>query len=819
MVKNTILILLSVFSLSFATTLTKTVKTGGDYSRLGEAWAANEDMTQDTIIFYCDTCAVGFSDSGFHADGYADAKTEIITVSDRCRSYGLPDTSKYNINSQIVISVAGIIIEGVYLRPPLTVHAISDAGANRATRIAVVGCLVQTISAIGMDMGGDSRNFRVISTIFYDTNAAKGYNAIYEHTNASADWGAYNCVFVNYDNAVRHSYGNARIINCGIYASTADSLGPGTFAEWTTNSHDTPKFVDSANYDYHIASDDAVWVGNGTDLSDSFTVDIDSTAIGTPWCIGANWISSCTPTAITYTVKTDTIGKPGYLTHTFTKNDLDSFVVVDDGGDSIKFVNYTNSDSIYYEVRSKEKHAIHLRKYSCETSTDWYDSLTGVDEVLEVLGHSADTAYSGDSVQWYFERYNPIADIDSAFMGDSDIVFYDSVGDTIGGIIPSGIDTGEYPIAFHVGTQSDTDTIYFAGLYDTATITLDPHDTTASNGQTVIFHIDATSSGTLSYQWQADAGGGWGNLGGETNNTLTWAVVTAENGYLYRCIATDARGADTSTAATLTVSETIYTVTVTDAGNGSTDPVGGQAVADGDSIQIIAIPDANYHFMRWTRSATDVVPTDSSNDTTMVTANGNGTMTAVFVIDTFAITLSDDAHTTLSCKTDCIGSYGELDTVILSVDAGWQGFWPGGDGVTGNDTLIVTVTKDSTVTAASYVIPVIDSIKAHTRRDLNRISCARRLDTVTFITATDIYDSTDQGAVFIGRDTTGQMTITRWFNSGSGLDSIWAIVPADATANKNFRPILRNGYGICSNVRTPVTWREPWILNVKVMVP
>ncbi len=370
-------------------------------------------------------------------------------------------------------------------------------------------------------------------------------------------------------------------------------------------------------------------------------------------------------------------------------------------------------------------------------------------------------------------------------------------------------------------TYGYRDSIAFENLgnYDTATIASNPHDTTVTTGQPVIFYVTATSSGIITYKWQVNDGGGWDDVASSDNDTLTIADATGLDGYLYRCIATDARGADTSTAATLTVSETVYTVTVTDAGNGSTDPVGGQAVADGDSIQIIAIPDAHYHFLRWTRSTTDAVPTDSSNDTTIVTANGNGTMTAVFGIDTFTTTLSDDAHTALSCKTDCIGAYGELDTVILSVSAGWQGFWPGGNGVTGNDTIIVTVTNDSTVTAISYIIPIIDSIKAHTRRDLNRISCARRIDTVTFITSTDIYDSTDQSSVFIGRDTTGQMTITRWFNSGSGLDSIWAIVPADATANKNFRPILRNGYGICSNVRTPVTWSEPWILNVKVMVP
>lgn len=118
-----------------------------------------------------------------------------------------------------------------------------------------------------------------------------------------------------------------------------------------------------------------------------------------------------------------------------------------------------------------------------------------------------------------------------------------------------------------------------------------------------------------------------------------------------------------------------------------------------------------------------------------------------------------------------------------------------------------------------YVIDtpvIIDSIRPHTKRD-PILRSARRLDTITIYLTTNIGDSSALGKIYLGRDTTGSMKITRWFNT-AGRDSIWAIVPVNATLNVNYRPLVVSGVGIYSLVRTPVTWREPWILNVKGQV-
>jgi hypothetical protein len=116
----------------------------------------------------------------------------------------------------------------------------------------------------------------------------------------------------------------------------------------------------------------------------------------------------------------------------------------------------------------------------------------------------------------------------------------------------------------------------------------------------------------------------------------------------------------------------------------------------------------------------------------------------------------------------------------------------------------------------AYIPGLIDSITPHTKRDPT-LRAARRGDTVTIHSTTDIGDSTELSVVYLGRDLSGEMQITRWFNA-AGLDSVWCIVPADATLNKNYRPRLVSGLGEVSTLQIPVTWREPYILNVKGQV-
>lgn len=93
------------------------------------------------------------------------------------------------------------------------------------------------------------------------------------------------------------------------------------------------------------------------------------------------------------------------------------------------------------------------------------------------------------------------------------------------------------------------------------TFTLDPvSQTTCEGGGNIFFTASATGT-SVTYQWQLNSGGGYGNLAnggnysGVTTKTLTISgSMTALNGYQYRCIASGTCSpADTSLPATLNV--------------------------------------------------------------------------------------------------------------------------------------------------------------------------------------------------------------------------------------------------------------------------
>ena len=188
-------------------------------------------------------------------------------------------------------------------------------------------------------------------------------------------------------------------------------------------------------------------------------------------------------------------------------------------------------------------------------------------------------------------------------------------------------------------------------------------------------------------------------------------------------------------------------------------------------------------------------------------------------VDAYYLSNTHDAHGAITYLTDSIAGYGETIRIYFTVDAGYVGSWNYGSYITGIDSNDVVMYTDSAITASTQLIPItpiITSIKSQTRRDYYRLNCARPGDVVTIKLSTDIVDSSASSAVYLGRDTTGAMQITRWFNNpGSDTDSVWCVVPTPATLNVNYRPIVVSGSGMYSEVRVPVTWREQWILNVK----
>ena len=92
------------------------------------------------------------------------------------------------------------------------------------------------------------------------------------------------------------------------------------------------------------------------------------------------------------------------------------------------------------------------------------------------------------------------------------------------------------------------------------TIDTQPQNTTVDENTLATFTVAATGTGTLTYQWQEDTGGGFANLTGETADTLDFIAVEGDNGYQYRCVVTDDNGSTNSNAATLTVTALTPTI-------------------------------------------------------------------------------------------------------------------------------------------------------------------------------------------------------------------------------------------------------------------
>ncbi|MCD8120108.1 MAG: hypothetical protein LUE29_11655, partial [Lachnospiraceae bacterium] len=174
-------------------------------------------------------------------------------------------------------------------------------------------------------------------------------------------------------------------------------------------------------------------------------------------------------------------------------------------------------------------------------------------------------------------------------------------------------------------------------IVSTLTITTQPQDITASDGDTVYFTIAVTGT-DVTYQWQYSTNGGttWVNSVG-TSASYRVDVYTRKNGYLYRCIVTDANGNTlTSDVAELIVS----TLTIT------TQPQDITA-SDGDTVYFtIAVTgtDVTYQWQYSTNGGTtwvNSVGTSASYRVDVYTRK-NGYLYRCIVTDANGNTLTSD---------------------------------------------------------------------------------------------------------------------------------------------------------------------------------
>jgi len=302
------------------TTVTSTIKpSGGDYTTLS-AWEAAKQgniVTADQIqqaecYNMSDTTAVV-------VDGWTTDATRYIriygVVSDKTASNtGKWVTDRYRLEGASASNGAALSILEAYVRVD-SLQVSGDAtstnfldvisfGTNypSAAYIEVTNCVVKGINDnYGSGVYIKDSAGKIYNNVIYDMTGNTSYGI---YTNVSyAQLDIYNNTFVNTDYGIRGTaqvYAKNNVFrscalaptismtaaNCGYNSTDVASLG------YTSQTGDrtsqTFTFVDEGNDNFHLASSDAGAKDFGTDLSTTFTVDVDGQTRSGSWDIGAD---------------------------------------------------------------------------------------------------------------------------------------------------------------------------------------------------------------------------------------------------------------------------------------------------------------------------------------------------------------------------------------------------------------------------------------------------------------------------------------------------------------------------------------------------
>ena len=169
---------------------------------------------------------------------------------------------------------------------------------------------------------------------------------------------------------------------------------------------------------------------------------------------------------------------------------------------------------------------------------------------------------------------------------------------------------------------------------NTPTITVQPPtNKTVALGVSADFTVTATSSDTLTYQWQVSADGGstWANVGTDSNSYTTANTTKVDNGTQYRCYVYDAayNTSVTSDKATLTVLYPILKAASMTPSNGATGVVVNTQLAMTFNESVTGISGKYIHIVgpsgtdAYKLAADDADHVSMSDNTVVVTLPGN----------------------------------------------------------------------------------------------------------------------------------------------------------------------------------------------------
>jgi len=301
---------------------------GYDYDSLFDWEAAQQgDLTgarNEIAVAKC-RCTAGTADgTPFAINGWVTSATQYIKIwTDPSESYRHNGTyqagNKYRIEYSNTMSVFQIV---QVLQSNVKIIGLQFSGTAGAaitylhllrleveSNFYVDSCVFKWVTGSSCDYPcglvidvGQTGTGYATNCIFYDFQGAVNGVGIYKDDSPSNYlFYAYNCTAISCNHGFQSAVANELVTkNCGAVSCTIDGF---TNCAQTTCSTTTPTFVNAGADDFHLASNDTTWIGNGTNLYNDadypFQTDIDGNDRGgaaASWDIGADEYVS--PTAI-----------------------------------------------------------------------------------------------------------------------------------------------------------------------------------------------------------------------------------------------------------------------------------------------------------------------------------------------------------------------------------------------------------------------------------------------------------------------------------------------------------------------------------------
>jgi hypothetical protein len=159
-----------------------------------------------------------------------------------------------------------------------------------------------------------------------------------------------------------------------------------------------------------------------------------------------------------------------------------------------------------------------------------------------------------------------------------------------------------------VGSVISSQALLSVVIPQPAVVSVEPHDTTVTEGRPASFAVTATGTATITYQWQKNGT----NISGASASSYNIAsAVRADSGAAFRCIVSNSAGKDTSIAARLRVLAVPPTIT--------TQPVA-QSVTIGQTATFSLVASGSTPLAyQWQKNSTNIVGATSASYTTAAT--------------------------------------------------------------------------------------------------------------------------------------------------------------------------------------------------------